>query len=108
MNTFSELLQELQSTNIKQNCGDWSDNIPNDIWVKYFESNGYIVVKTGLEVDKHRWYETSVTVVKVLYGFLGIKHISGLFSEGSDYSDCDFTMQFFEMEEYTIISYRKK
>jgi hypothetical protein len=69
-------------------------------------------VKSGLDVEKHRWYETSTTVYKVICDdgikFLGINCATGLFSESSSWEDLYCSYDFFEMEEIKIISYKKK
>ena len=93
--TFDEILKALKEAKIEQSEIDWAENIPEEIWEKILSEG--IVVAQGIDVDKHRWYETSVTVVKINERFLGINHVSDIFSETMDVSDVYYTMNFFEM-----------
>lgn len=101
--TFDEILKALKEAKIKQSEIDWAENIPEEIWEKILSEG--IVVAQGIEVDKHRWYETSVTVVKIDERFLGINHVSDIFSETMDISDVYHTMKFFEMIEVNQPTY---
>ena len=104
---FCELVEELNMLQITQTEMSWEDNIPPILWGEYFKGN-FTELKTGLEVDTRRWYETSISVINVGGHLLGIKHISNLFSETSNCEDICFTMQFFPMEEFTTVSYKRK
>jgi len=66
----------------------------------------YNTVASGLLVDTHRWYETSVTVIKVFDVLLGIRHISNVFSESMGYSDCYVNLEFTEMKEVKTVTYK--
>ena len=65
-------------------------------------------VAKGLEIDKHRWYEVSTTVYKVEDGYVGVRGVTHLYSEGMSYSDCDYLCEASEYEEVQTISYRVK
>jgi len=105
MNKFDELLAKLKEIDsIQKNC--WEENIPENIWDTYFAN--YKEVAHGLNIDTHRWYEISTTVLEIFGRFLGIRHVSNLFSESMSYEDCFVEMEFFEMEEFNTISYRPK
>lgn len=65
-------------------------------------------VESGLDVDKHRWYETSITVLKHEEGFLGIRFITDQFSEQSSMEDHYWTLEAFEMEEVKTVTYKVK
>ena len=107
MDKFNELLKELQTLNIIQTSIDWAEDLPEQIWNDYFKGN-FKQLTSGLDTDTRRWYETSISVIEIYGKFLGIKHISNLFSESSSCEDCYVTIKFFEMEPIQIISYRKK
>lgn len=66
-------------------------------------------VKEGLEVDKHRWYETSIIVYKVATDegdkFFGIRACTDIFGEESSYSDISWNPAYFEMIEKQEITY---
>ena len=105
---IKDLVQKLNSLKITQTKGEWEENIPEDIWYEYFEGKNRTVVEEGLDVDTHRWYETSITVIEFGGAFLGIEYITNMFSESQDYEDCYHTIQFYEMEEYQTVSYKIK
>ena len=107
MEKFDELLEKLQSLNITQTKSDWAEILPDEIWKEYFEGN-FTEIAFNLDIDTHRWYETSVSVIKIYDRFLGIKYITNMFSESQDYEDCYVTMEFYEMKETQITTYTKK
>lgn len=106
MEKFNELLEKLKSLNIKQKSIDWIECIPDEIWDEHFKDN-FMEIKSGINVDKHRWYETSTSVVSIYGKLLGIKHVTDLFSESMSCEDCYETIDFFEMKEVTVTSYVK-
>ena len=65
-------------------------------------------VAEGLEIYKHRWYEVSTTVYKVEDGYVGVRGITHLYSEGMTYSDYNYLCEASEYEEFQTISYREK
>ena len=105
---IKDLVQKLNDLKITQTRGEWEENIPEDIWYEYFEGKNRTAVKEGLDVDTHRWYETSITVIEFGGALLGIEYITNMFSESQDYEDCYHTIQFYEMEEYQTVSYKIK
>lgn len=65
-----------------------------------------------VDTDEHRWYVLalnvySVTIDGVKY-FVGVWEVETLKSERMSVSDCENQLVFFEMEEYTTVSYRRK
>jgi len=103
MNT-KELVEKLNELKILQ-TSEWQEHIPDEIWYQYFKENQ---VKHGLNVEKHRWYETTITVIQVANGFIGVRSITQVYSESSSIEDCFFTLEFYEMNEVTIKSYEIK
>ena len=104
MDKFDILLEKLNKLNPVQKQMDWAECIPEDIYTEYFE-NKYKTVDEDLSIDTHRWYETSISVIKIYDRFLGIKHITNLFSENMECEDCCVTLKFFEMKEVLVTSY---
>lgn len=99
---------EIDKLKFKQTTVDWEESIPGDIWNKYFEGK-FETIDFDLDVDKHRWYETSVDVLLFEDGkIFGVEKVSDLFSESMSYSDCYHTITFFEMEEVQTVTYRVK
>lgn len=106
MNTVKELAKYLNDEKIESTSMDWTESIPEDMWLEVFVPLDYTTVDSGLDVDTRRWYETSVTVIKVLDGFLGIRNVTNIFSESMSVSDASVTMEFYVMEEVPSISYK--
>ena len=105
MGKFKELLEELDGLNILQTESDWAENLPEEIWEEYFKGN-FKEVASGLNVETHRWYERSTSVV-VIYGrFIGITFITNMFSESQEYEDCAVKILFCEMEKVSVVSYK--
>lgn len=103
---FNELLEKLDNLKIIQKEIDWEENIPETLWNEDFNNN-FTKLKNRLDVDTHRWYETSISAIKIYDKILGIRHITNLFSEESSCEDCYVTITFFEMKEVIIISYQE-
>ena len=104
---IKELVQKLNDLKITQTEIDWAENIPEEIYNEHLEGS-YQEIAYDLDVDTHRWYETSTTVLKFEEGLMGVNYITNMFSESQDYEDCYHTMEFFEMEEFVTTSYRAK
>ena len=66
------------------------------------------LLEEGLNVDKHRWYETSTSVYRVGDFFLGVNGPSQMYSESSSWDDLQHEVIAFEMEKVLIVSYRAK
>jgi hypothetical protein len=85
----------------------WKDDLIDSI--EKFDLN---CVAEGLDVDKHRWYETSIIVFEVVIGlkryFIGVRACTDLFSESSSWEDIFWQYNFFEMEEKRTITYIEK
>jgi hypothetical protein len=105
-NIFEGLFSKLSELKIIQKEGEWSECIPDDIWEKYFDGN-FKIVASNLLIEKCRWFETSIDVIKIFDNLLGIRYISNVFSEGSSVEDCSFSICFYKMEEFTTVSYRQ-
>lgn len=103
---FDKLLEELSKLKISQTSMDWEEDLPKDLWDKYFTDAH--VEDERLDVDKHRWYETSITVYKIGDRYLGVDSVTDLFSEMMDVSDCYHTLEFFEMKPVTTVRYVPK
>ena len=106
MKKFDELFEKLSNLDIIQTSGDWAENLPDDIWNEYVKNN-FKEVAFNLYIDTHRWYEVSVTIIRIYDELLGIEHITNLFSESSNYEDCYVKMKFYRMKEIPSVSYEK-
>ena len=107
MSKFDAMLKELQALNTIQTTGGWEENIPEDIWNEFFKETVRKDVAQGLEVDSRRHYETSISVVNIYDRLLGIRYITNIYSETSDWESCYVEMQYMEMKEVKVISYEQ-
>ena len=106
---FEVLLSDLKEMPTPQSSLEWMESLSEYIWEKHFKGNKSIKHLSGeLDIDKRRWYEASISVVEIYGYLLGVKHVSNMYSEGSEVTDLDFEMQFFEMEEIKTVSYKIK
>ena len=102
---FNALLDELNEW-LELDKGDWMENLPVGIYKDHFEDkNNWEEVDSGLEVETHRWYERSTTVYKIYGRYLGVTHISNIFSQSMDYEDVSRTHSFREMKPVNVVSY---
>lgn len=99
---MKEIIEELNNLKILQKSMDFLEDLPEEVVDKYFED----YVTEGLEVDKHRWYETSLSVYKVEQGLIGVVSVTDLFSESSEVEDIFYTLQFHEVAEVPSITYK--
>ena len=107
MNKFDELLEKLKNFKLEQD-GSWDDDLyGTELWEEYFEGN-YKEVASEIDIDKHRWYETSTTVLKFEDRFLGIRSVTNTYSEDMGLGDCSWEHIFFEVEEVPTVTYIKK
>lgn len=104
---ISALVEKLNNLKILQTSYEFEELIPKEIWEEHFEDK-YEAVDWDLDVDTHRWYETSITVLKFNDCFMGVRFITKMFSESQEYEDCYHHLEFMEMEEYSTVSYRTK
>lgn len=108
---MEELIKGLNELKITQTSMEWgeSDAVDDELFEKLFPTlDDYQPIASGLDVDQRRWYETSISVYKVKDGFLGVRHISNLYSESSSVDDIGWVLQFFEMEKYMVVTYKEK
>ena len=65
-------------------------------------------VAENLEKDEHRWYEISTSVYKLEDGFVGIRGVSKIYSEGTTPEDCCTKCSASEYIEIPSVSYKQK
>lgn len=108
MEKFDELLKVLKEQSISQKSIDWEEDIEESLYDKYFKDS-YKEVYSGLSVDTHRWYELSTSVYEMYESgrYLGVHHITNVFSESTDVEDCYMELEFFEMKPVTTITYEE-
>ncbi len=101
---MKELINYLNGLKIIQKSIDFEEDLSEEIYEKYF----YNSLEFELDIDKRRWYETSVSVWKTEKGLLGVRSITNIYSENSSVEDMNWQLVFFEMEAFTKISYKVK
>lgn len=82
----------------------------NSLWDadEYLEYDlGIKSIKSGLDIDKHRWYEITTDIYQIGDRFLGVRGLSQCYSEGSDAEDCCCTTEAFEMKAVETVTYEK-
>ena len=105
MKTNKELIEYLNSLKILQtSC--WDENIPEDIYDEYF-TDKFESIEFGLDVEKHRWYEITTEVLKMNNNFIGVRSVTDTFSESSTIEDMYHKLEFFEMEQILVTSYKE-
>lgn len=105
---IADLVKELNGFKIHQTTMSWEESLSDDMWYYYFDKK-FKVVSSGLHVNTHRWYETSVTVLDMgNENYLGVRHVSNVFSESMGVRDCDVHLEFFELMPITTVTYIKK
>jgi predicted restriction endonuclease len=102
---MKEIIEELNNLKIIQKSIDFEEDLPEEIYEKYFNQKP---LKTELDIDKHRWYETGESVWKTEKGLLGVRSVTNIYSENSSVEDMFWELMFFEMEEVQTISYKIK
>jgi hypothetical protein len=108
MRKFNELFTTLKNASVMQCDSTWEGSLPDEIWEEYFEKSSYTVEKERLNIKEHRHYETSITVVAIFGGLLGIRYASKVYSEDADYEGLCNYLEFYKMEEITEITYKIK
>ena len=109
MDKFDELLKQLNECGATCDGSDVLECLPQDVYDQHFnDSTNYKVLAKRLDVDKHRWYETSMTVIAIYGRILGARHATDIFSENMSFSDFGFDPCFFEMEAVPSVDYKIK
>ena len=102
---YDELLGDLRSLDIVQSSCEWEEDIPSDIFNKYFwdENLKKIRYRNVGEFD-YSWddYCTYGEVIVEYEGrYLGIDFITRTYG-GSSYSDCMHTLEFREVKPVKV------
>lgn len=105
--SFKDLLSMLQADCTECKNVEWEDCISDYIYFTYLKDN-YEIVAKGLNIDKRRWYEMSTTVIRIKNRYLGIHHVTDVFSEQMSVSDCEESAMYFEMEKVMQPTYVPK
>lgn len=103
---MNDIIQELNDLKILQTSLEWVEDLPEEIWLKYFEGNQF--VNDELDVEKHRWYHLATSITKIGNQFLGVRYISEIKSELMDCGDIHHHLEFFEMLEVIKPTYIRK
>lgn len=107
--TISELINKL-NTYCKENNVYRVDDFDEQIYEE-LESLGFKYIDS-VDSDEHRWYVLGENVYEVSIDnrtyYIGTWEVETLKSESMSVSDCGCQLEFFEMEQYTTVSYREK
>ncbi len=102
---MKEIIEKLNNLKILQKSIEFEEDLPEEIYKQYFEGRD---LDSGLDVQKHRWYETSISVYEIAEGFLGVRSVTDVFSEQSEVIDMFHTLEFFEMKQVQTTTYEIK
>lgn len=107
--TINELINKLNDYCKNYDICD-IDNISKELYDE-LESLDFDFVQ-AVEYDEHRWYVLalnvySVTIDGIKY-YIGVWEVETIKSECMSISDCECKLKFFEMEQFTTVSYRIK
>lgn len=69
--------------------------------------NGWEVLKEDQDVEKHRWYETSLIILRREDEYIGIRKIQDIFSESMPVEDVYHTIEAVEVEPVTTTVYKE-
>lgn len=65
-------------------------------------------VKSGLELDKYRWYSKAVDVYKCEDGYVGVSGVYDIYSETDSPMDIGVSCSASEYQEVLTVTYKKK
>lgn len=104
---FYNLLSKLQALELKQTTAEFFEEemLPVELYEEMLQRNH---VASNLHIEKRRWHETSTDVYEIYGRFLGVRKVSDLYSDLSDFKDIYWSYWFGEMEAVTSISYVAK
>lgn len=103
MDKFDELLKKLQDLNLDQR-DELFEDLPRDIREGMFQDKK--PVEKGLDIDKHRWYETSIGVYEFDGRYLGVRSVTNIWGN-SDVEDIGHQYYFFEMKQVMEPTYKR-
>lgn len=98
-NQFEELLKDLQQIKVYNLDSD------SDVLCELYNQWQAHTVAENLNVDEHRWYELSTSIIQVGDYFIGARGVTKMYSEMSSYSDIGIYLKFFEVERKQIVAY---
>lgn len=101
---MKEIIEQLNNLQITQNSIDFEEDLSDEIYNKYFNNK----IANLLDVDKHRWYETSISVFKIDEGLFGARIVTDIFGEETSIEDISWEIKFWEMEEIPSVTYKIK
>ena len=84
-------------SNFKKECGYVNAYILKDL-------EDIEIIESGIKVNKHRYYETSISILKLDDGLIGIRVPSSLFSEQMDWTDAYESPIFYEVEPKEVVT----
>lgn len=103
-----ELIEKLNACCKENNI--YTVAVDNEIWniLNKFKFD-YVA---SVDREEHRWYVLALRVFKVVLDnetyYIGTWEAETLKNECMSISDCEHLLEFFEMEQYTTVSYRAK
>ena len=103
---MKEIINELNNLKIIQKSTDWLEDLPENVYQKYFYDKP--CVEQECNIEEHRHYELAIDVYRLSKGYIGIIYVSKLYSEQSSVDDIFHTLKFVEMEPLEVVTYKIK
>lgn len=100
---FKDFIRKANELNIMQDMFDISEMEFPPVILDVI--GDFLILKSEILIDKRRWYETSVTVLETPVGIVGIRHISGMYSEQTCVEDICFDLSFHAVSEINDLTY---
>ena len=101
---MKEIIIELNNLKILQKSIEFTEDLPQYIYELYFKHE----LANSIDVEKHRWYETSITVFTVPEGILGVRSVTDICGETNEVIDILHILKFLEMDSTIKIAYKIK
>jgi hypothetical protein len=94
---IKDIVDKINSLNIIQT--EYQDEFVFPEELQDFLINNCSVVKSGLHIDKHRHYETAITVYQYNEKYFGLQFVIDLYSEMSSIEGISHTIKAFSMKQ---------
>lgn len=100
-----ELVRKINESKIHQDDFLEKTTLPKEVTDVLSKAK---IVERNLDIDVHRWYETSIIVYELEKEFLGIRVVTNIFSVMDKVADVNWILRAYEMKPIETITYKQK